>query len=614
MFSSKQCLVCNVELTFAQARLGWSCSVPACIVEARRRIAVAAYHCLVCCRPMAAKDARSDRTCGALACTSKRRVELEKAASAALLEAQQSKAEHERDRFAIRSGVRATRYAALAVPAHVSRVVPLPSHRKDELEAHVRGLAAAVFSAQPAVGAPGADDPGPTPLPVETHVPVETYEAPDIAPLCATCRGHCCQPGAATNAFLTTVVLSAVRAAHPDLDQDALVDHYVSRVPSESAEGSCVFHGASGCTLPRESRAEICNSFFCRQVLEAKRTMDGTPAPASLIVAFEDGSTTPNRTYVFEDGALHSVTPPRLPPPAPKPRWCSVCEALLGPHEAARGFVCTRGPCQLEARRRATVLGRPCTECGRPVAHGRNRPDSTCGSIECTRPNRMAAEAYEREARADARRIEMRRLRRQAAATFGVHEDTLSTLLIPANVTPLSPLPIERAAAMTEHIAGLIAEAFADDTPPCAPMPPDLEPTPPWMAAACAACRGFCCAEGNSNRAFMTVDTFRRVRAANGALDAAGILAEYTSRLPEVSHTDGCVFQGERGCTLPIELRADKCNAYFCPPFKHAQERHTELGATQAVLVAFDNKVATPERAYRLGDDGLQLFFERSPS
>jgi hypothetical protein len=95
---------------------------------------------------------------------------------------------------------------------------------------------------------------------------------------------------------------------------------------------------------------------------------------------------------------------------------------------------------------------------------------------------------------------------------------------------------------------------------------------------------------------------------------AASMLAEYTSRLPQDSHTDGCVFQGERGCTLPIELRADKCNAYFCPPFKHAQERHTELGATQAVLVAFDNKVATSERAYRLGDDGLPLVLERTQS
>jgi hypothetical protein len=77
---------------------------------------------------------------------------------------------------------------------------------------------------------------------------------------CALCRGWCCRNGA-DDAFLDEPTLSRVGLTKPDAE--AVVQHYLGRVPAISYEGSCIFHGERGCTLDRSMRSDVCNAYFC---------------------------------------------------------------------------------------------------------------------------------------------------------------------------------------------------------------------------------------------------------------------------------------------------------------------------------------------------------------
>lgn len=38
---------------------------------------------------------------------------------------------------------------------------------------------------------------------------------------------------------------------------------YMARIPEESFEYSCIFHGLKGCSLTREQRSSTCNTYLC---------------------------------------------------------------------------------------------------------------------------------------------------------------------------------------------------------------------------------------------------------------------------------------------------------------------------------------------------------------
>jgi hypothetical protein len=79
---------------------------------------------------------------------------------------------------------------------------------------------------------------------------------------CTVCRGWCCKSGG-EHAYLDQQSMARVRRAQADLDARAVLRLYVDCVPAVGYEGSCVFHGAEGCTLDRSLRSDVCNSYFC---------------------------------------------------------------------------------------------------------------------------------------------------------------------------------------------------------------------------------------------------------------------------------------------------------------------------------------------------------------
>ena len=62
---------------------------------------------------------------------------------------------------------------------------------------------------------------------------------------------------------------------------------YIRRLPSAGYQGSCVFHGEQGCTLPRSLRSDVCNAYFCAG-LDAFITGQDFTTPA-VVLAGEGG-------------------------------------------------------------------------------------------------------------------------------------------------------------------------------------------------------------------------------------------------------------------------------------------------------------------------------------
>jgi hypothetical protein len=79
---------------------------------------------------------------------------------------------------------------------------------------------------------------------------------------CANCQGFCCKNGG-DHAYIDDRTMARVRHDRPELDAAAVIRMYVDAVPAEAARGSCIFHGAKGCTLARDLRAELCNTYYC---------------------------------------------------------------------------------------------------------------------------------------------------------------------------------------------------------------------------------------------------------------------------------------------------------------------------------------------------------------
>ncbi len=79
---------------------------------------------------------------------------------------------------------------------------------------------------------------------------------------CATCGGRCCQLGC-DHAFLRVEKFLEIFRERPDATPEGIVAEYMGRIPEESFEYSCIFHGRNGCSLTREQRSDTCNNYLC---------------------------------------------------------------------------------------------------------------------------------------------------------------------------------------------------------------------------------------------------------------------------------------------------------------------------------------------------------------
>lgn len=121
--------------------------------------------------------------------------------------------------------------------------------------------------------------------------------------VCGTCRGACCKWGE-DHAFLTRAVLSRVKAQRPGLSETSLLQSYLNRVPETSRRGSCIYHGADGCALPRSMRSETCNRYVCYPLKQLGRDFS-RPGYAQLAVVADE----PDRMLLLSDGETRPFRP-----------------------------------------------------------------------------------------------------------------------------------------------------------------------------------------------------------------------------------------------------------------------------------------------------------------
>ncbi|MEM7188252.1 MAG: hypothetical protein AAF439_01455 [Pseudomonadota bacterium] len=108
---------------------------------------------------------------------------------------------------------------------------------------------------------------------------------------CATCRGSCCRVGRNTHAFIDATTIRHVRVQMPEATRDEIRDLYLTRLPEAAVEGSCAFHGPMGCTLQRNTRADICNRHRCLPLQLFLKSADENDIDAGLLIGAGNDTT-----------------------------------------------------------------------------------------------------------------------------------------------------------------------------------------------------------------------------------------------------------------------------------------------------------------------------------
>lgn len=131
--------------------------------------------------------------------------------------------------------------------------------------------------------------------------------------LCAQCRGRCCTAGLDEDAFLHDGALQRWLCEHPDQPPAAAVQAYLDALPAEHVQGSCLFHGAQGCALPRERRGDTCNSFGCAPYRTLVEAVQQQPPQAVLVLRAQSGRLR-SAWVVSPDGSAQALPPSACQP------------------------------------------------------------------------------------------------------------------------------------------------------------------------------------------------------------------------------------------------------------------------------------------------------------
>ncbi len=134
--------------------------------------------------------------------------------------------------------------------------------------------------------------------------------------LCGQCRGRCCAHGADWHAFIDISVLRkwlASQAGHAGATLADAAQAYVAMLPAEHVENACLYQSATGCVIPRDQRAWICNGFACEPLQQTQRLAGADPLAAVAAITFERNQV--ERAAVIDADGCHAFQPklPQLP-------------------------------------------------------------------------------------------------------------------------------------------------------------------------------------------------------------------------------------------------------------------------------------------------------------
>ncbi len=124
--------------------------------------------------------------------------------------------------------------------------------------------------------------------------------------LCVQCGGGCCAHGAKHHAFVDADVLARWQAAHPGSSTEDAIADYLAHLPALHVKHGCAFQSATGCTLPRERRADVCNRYACEPLQRLAELVSEDPDAAAVVLT-PDGALL-ERAALLQGGRLTPLT------------------------------------------------------------------------------------------------------------------------------------------------------------------------------------------------------------------------------------------------------------------------------------------------------------------
>lgn len=243
--------------------------------------------CSWCDAPLTPHQLVTTKSCGATDCERQRTVALSRSV------ADRRAQEHEDLKFALATkhadaietlaaehGVAPDACRIAVTPFNEGTLSVLPVERRTGLEAHLRQVAEEGFA---------IEDPESLSWPAQRRSAV--LPEPEVADAaCATCQGGCCRPGGPSWGFIGKEEVCRYRIANPEATAEGFQQFYLGHLPEQSVTDSCVFQSNVGCTLSREDRSTLCNTFLCRGVktMLAERSRDGEKP--TVMIAEEHGT------------------------------------------------------------------------------------------------------------------------------------------------------------------------------------------------------------------------------------------------------------------------------------------------------------------------------------
>lgn len=164
-------------------------------------------------------------------------------------------------------------FPLVMVPANTRETVALPADTREQFLERLAGVIADVF-AKPIA---------PTDV-TEASVSDAQGVPVMLGRSCGTCRGECCTAGR-DHAFLRAESVARVRAQNPSMSADDLLARYAAHLPERHYRGSCVYHTPSGCNVPRDWRANICNRYICGGLKQLQDALNVTGSTHAVVAA-----------------------------------------------------------------------------------------------------------------------------------------------------------------------------------------------------------------------------------------------------------------------------------------------------------------------------------------
>jgi hypothetical protein len=206
-----------------------------------------------------------------------------------------------RDRSGEALGVQSpASYLPVVIPSSRLVISNLPERRRRLFRDHLNRLLGEATALGPAPSTAQQEAPG------GDRSPAGLEDA--LHGACTLCRGSCCGRGG-NHAYLTVETLRRSLSRHPRPRPRELFAAYLSYVGARTYKGSCLFHQAGGCSLPRELRSDTCNRYYCEGLTEFRQQVaDGHPARAFF--ATTSGDIVRDAAFHDEHGMRRAPSPP----------------------------------------------------------------------------------------------------------------------------------------------------------------------------------------------------------------------------------------------------------------------------------------------------------------